>query len=154
MTRNHYLVTIIALLISFSSYGEYQVLFRCKTPFNPYNMEFQQGSEIYINIYYDSEKNLSYLQSIPAVGEKKIILTKEESLNASVDLDTSTAVFHWLVDEQNILASLVYLGDQWGMVLPLSPVIYSRDPSLEGKSEASLFCDETDYFVETFITTN
>ncbi len=138
------LVTTLILCSSLVQAQDYEKIFRCYTPINPMDPNFQQGSEVFVDVYYNKEEEKSYVVSKPAVGPDVVIYQAEEIEKTRFDMKGSTIFLSWIHEEQRAYTSMVYMGENlWGAIMQLSELAKLRDPSLNNKVELELYCRET-----------
>lgn len=150
--------TLIFMAMIFSSVlvqaQDFEKVFRCYTPINPMDPNFQQGSEVFIDIYYSKNDQKSYVISKPPVGPDVKIYDQEETQKTRFDMKGSTIFLSWVTQGERVYSSMVYMGSgQWGNVMQLSDVAKTRDPSLADKIELELYCQETRDLLE-FLESN
>ncbi len=139
-----FLVTTLILCSSFAQAQDYEKIFRCYTPINPMDPNFQQGSEVFVDVYYNKKEEKSYAISKPAVGPDVVIYQGEETEKSRFDMKGSTIFLSWIQEDERAYTSMVYMGGNlWGAVMQLSNLAKQRDPSLSDKVELELYCRET-----------
>lgn len=119
-------------------------VFDCQSLFSPFQMDFQQGSEVYMDVFYDTETERASIVDHPAVGPKVTILPFAYSIVSRnhIDIDQGSIYFHWEQRKKTSYVSMVYLGGtDWG---------YALEGELAKKNE-ELLCKETPHFERLFV---
>lgn len=126
-------------------------IFKCQSEHSLFDPDFSQGSESFINIYYNPNTKKTRLQSVPSVGKPVDILTLDENTQTRFELDHSVARFQWSQENSKPVLNMVYLGAFWGMAIKVSQSMAERDPELSDKRELELRCEETARFHELVV---
>lgn len=112
---------------------------------------FQQGSEVFVDIFYNRETQKTYVVSKPPEAPDVIIYSENENEVSRYGMKESSIYISWITGDEKSYASMVYMGNQlWGSVLQISAVAKQRDPSLSDKNEVDLYCRETQDLLSIF----
>ncbi len=117
-------------------------LFSCKPPFSMFDSTFQQGSEVYVDIYVNA-KNQSKIVYATSVGPAETLYDYSASSHFHIDLKQSTSVSEW---NNETYLSAVYMGSQWGAVLKFQNAMVKGSFTFVAGQEQDLFCQEAEYF--------
>lgn len=122
-------------------------LFKCRSVHNPFDMQYQQGSEKFADLVYIPSKDaVEFWIFEPGVGDITLYGVEDfQSMN--FDLDASTGFIKWDSQSWTSYISLVYLGGKWGLATQVSESHPNAD--LAG-AEIELWCVETPALQEFF----
>ncbi|GAB4011518.1 MAG: hypothetical protein Fur0010_06120 [Bdellovibrio sp.] len=130
-----HLLIISIIFISFQSFAAVKV-FHCHRPMNIFDPNFQQGSELYLDITYEGS-TVSDLAVYGAAGSDVSLISNRSTLRSQFSADFSHHLVRW---DQNYL-SMVGIGPlTWGAYLELNELPELAPESLGLTNE--LLCKE------------
>lgn len=122
-------VTFVLILFTIGPVMSSQLLFDCQTPFDPFDPNFQQGSETFLAIRVNSEKKLTLSTSKFGTRESSLYNGDSSPFHLGSGSSSLTARFN------SGYLSMVYLGvsggkNKWGAFVK------------DGEFEEEFFCFE------------
>ncbi len=124
-----------------------QKIFSCRSVHSAFDPTYEQGAEIFMDLYYDANTQQASMMVKPAEHPDFILLKPQTSTRALVDLAGSSAFMAWQEAGWKATVSLVYLGGPWGLVARI-PKEVATPAELPGEIE--LMCTETPALEEIF----
>lgn len=140
-SMNQILTIIFALVVSPFIHAE-TMLFTCKPPFSLFNQGFQQGDEVYVDIYVNA-KNQTKITYATSAGPTVTLYDYNDTNHFHLDLKKSSSVSEW---KNETYLSAVYMGSHWGAVLKWTKPMTVSTFKFEAGQEQDLLCQEADFF--------
>lgn len=122
-------------------------ILKCQNTPSFLDLSFQQGSEVFLDIFYDSNSDTAAAVIYSGSTGESVLYDFNESLRVNFDFKLSTGFLSWKNQSTKAYLSLVYLGNQWGMAGQIPGDHKNNDWA---DKEIELMCSETESFSKHF----
>lgn len=117
-------------------------LFSCKPLVSIFDPTYQQGDDIYVDIYINA-KNQTQLQYATSIGPTVTLFDYDDLTHFHLDLEQSTSLSEW---KNETYISMVYIGEKWGAVLKFPKALTKDHLTFTAGEEKDLLCTESEFF--------
>lgn len=137
------LLVFCVLMFGFSTSAFAETkLFSCAPPFSLFDQSFQQGDEVFVDVYINGLNQVKIVYAT-SVGPAVTLYDYADTTAFYLDLKQSSSFSEW---KNETYISAVYLGSKWGAVLKWTKAITKSSFQFAAGQEQELMCTEAEYF--------
>lgn len=135
-------LAVISILTATTTAQADTKLFSCKPLISIFDPTYQQGDDIYVDIYINA-KNQTKLQYATSIGPAITLFDYNDLTHFHLDLKQSTSLSEW---KNETYISMVYIGEKWGAVLKFPKALTKDHLTFTAGEEKDLLCTESEFF--------